>query len=286
MQIEDAEQLKAAILEQFDGLSPRLQQIAQFILDDPHSMGVETLAVISERIGVHASAIVRFAKTFGFDGAVPMQRILKDRLLESQPESVYHRRAREFANISGVCEGEPYDLLVEFVNASSLSLNHLLSAINRQTFEAAVDLINSADTIYVSGFRRSFPVAAYFSYSLQQGGKRTVLVDGVGGLSLMQIGQIGSKDLIIGISFTPYAQETIELLQRAAKAGAASLVITDTTVSPVTRSATCAIQIRNVEARGFRTMSASMCVAQALAVAHAFRDEAGRPQSGKSKRSR
>ena len=76
-----ADELRAAILDRYDGLSKRLQQIARYVLDEPNELALETLAVIADRSGVQPSAIVRFAKSFGFDGASQMQRLFRDGLL-------------------------------------------------------------------------------------------------------------------------------------------------------------------------------------------------------------
>ena len=73
-----AEELRAAILVRYESLSKRLQQIARYVLDEPNAMALETLAVLAERTGVQPSAIVRFAKSFGFDGATQMQRLFRD----------------------------------------------------------------------------------------------------------------------------------------------------------------------------------------------------------------
>src|ERR1700682_3142062 len=67
-----ADELRAAILERYDGLSKRLQQIARHILDQPHEFGIDTLAELAARSGTQPSTIVRFAKSFGFDGASSM----------------------------------------------------------------------------------------------------------------------------------------------------------------------------------------------------------------------
>src|SRR3954468_13148113 len=92
-----AEELRAAILERYDGLSKRLQQIARYVLDEPNELALETLAVIADRSGVQPSAIVRFAKSFGFDGASQMQRLLRDGLLSSHAALGYNERVRNFA---------------------------------------------------------------------------------------------------------------------------------------------------------------------------------------------
>ncbi|MCB2013416.1 MAG: MurR/RpiR family transcriptional regulator [Sphingobium sp.] len=275
--ISDAGQLRAAVLERYEELSPRLQQIAQFLLDDPHSMGVETLAVISDRVKVPASAIVRFAKTFGFEGAGPMQRVLKDSLLATKTTSAYHQRVRHFSsNAEGNPSPTPYQLLKEFSAASTMSLDHISEYVEKAKLAKAVRLIVGAETVYISGFRRSFPVAAYLSYLLQQAGKRAVFIDGVGGYHLQQGRQIRQDDLLLVSSFSPYAPEAIELVEIAKANGVKVLAITDSVVSAVAKNATCILQVRDSEVRGFRTLAASMCLAQSLAISFAFENDATR----------
>ena len=57
-----AEEFRARLLEDYDGLSKRLKQIARYVLDEPNELALETLAVIAKRCGVQPSAIVRFAQ--------------------------------------------------------------------------------------------------------------------------------------------------------------------------------------------------------------------------------
>src|SRR3546814_17957706 len=76
-----AEEFRALVLAHYDGLSRRLQQIARYVLDHPNEVALETLAVIAQRADVQPSAIVRFAKGFGFAGASQMQRLFRDGLL-------------------------------------------------------------------------------------------------------------------------------------------------------------------------------------------------------------
>ena len=61
----DADELRAAILDEYETLSKRLKQIARYVLDEPSAVALETVAVLAERTGVQPSAIVRFAKSFG-----------------------------------------------------------------------------------------------------------------------------------------------------------------------------------------------------------------------------
>lgn len=278
-----AEELRAAILERYDGLSKRLQQIARYVLDEPNELALETLAVIAERSGVQPSAIVRFAKSFGFDGASQMQRLFRDGLLSGHAALGYSERVRNFSQAvdrSGASGGA--ELLSEFVEGNTLALQNLPQTVSDADLTAAVKLLEAADTVFVVGFRRAFPITSYLAYSLQQAGKRTIFVDGVAGLARQQVAMVTPRDLLIAVSYHPYADETVQAVEAAASRGAPVLSISDSLVSPIAKPATVTLQVRESEIRAFRSLSASMCLAQALVIGFAF--ESSRKEDARARK--
>jgi DNA-binding MurR/RpiR family transcriptional regulator len=89
--------LRAAILEQYETLSPGLRRIARYVLDHPNEVAIETVGVIAERCECQPSAIVRFAQAFGYNGASQMQRLFRDGLLSSHSGLSYDERVRNFS---------------------------------------------------------------------------------------------------------------------------------------------------------------------------------------------
>jgi len=265
-----AEELRAEIVARYESLSKRLKQIARYILDEPNDIALETLAVIAERCGVQPSAIVRFAKSFGFEGASQMQRLFRDGLLSNNAALGYSERVRQLDEATSADDAEPADLLSEFVEGNSLAIQNLLQTVSGSDMRTAVDLIMAADTVHIAGFRRSFPVASYLAYSLLQAGKRAVFIDGVGGLGLQQTHAVGADDLLIAVSFHPYSEETVALVNAVRSNGSPILAISDSLVSPVAKPAEHVLQVREAEVRKFRSLSASMCLAQALVINFAF----------------
>lgn len=265
-----AEALRAEIVRRYETLSKRLKQIARYILDEPNDIALETLAVIAERCGVQPSAIVRFAKSFGFEGASQMQRLFRDGLLSNNAALGYSERVRQLDQATNASDAEPADLLAEFVEGNTLAIQNLLQTVSGGDMRAAVDLILAADTVHVVGFRRSFPVASYLAYSLLQAGKRAVFVDGVGGLAKQQVQMIGASDLLIAVSFHPYSEETVGIVDLVRANDGRILAISDSLVSPVAKPADHVLQVRESEVRKFRSLSASMCLAQALVINFAF----------------
>ena len=275
-----AEEFRGLLLERYDGLSKRLKQVARYVLDEPNELALETLAVIAERCGVQPSAIVRFAQSFGFSGASQMQRLFRDGLLSANASLGYGERVRQFSEaVSQTPAGG--GLLLEFVEGNILALQNLSETVSDEEMRGAVDLVAKAAVVHVAGFRRSFPISAYFAYSLQQLGKTVQFIDGVGGLARPQSNTIEAKDLLIAVSFHPYAPETVELVDIAARKGASILSISDSRVSPIAKQATITLQVRDSEVRSFRSLAASMCLAQAVAIGFAFESERTRGRSGK-----
>lgn len=263
------EELCAAIVERFPKLSKRLQQIARYILDEPNEVALETLAVMAERSGVQPSAIVRFAQSFGFDGATQMQRLFRDSLLGNQGSGSYSERVRRL-NAAGNEDVEPIDLLAEFVDGNVEALRQLLETVSKADMRASVDVIDRSSLVHIVGYRRSFPIASYLAYSLLQTGKKVNFLDGVAGLSDQHAKLLQADDLLIAISFQPYAEEALAIVAAAHHAGASILAITDSLVSPIAKQATHVLRIRESEVHGFRSLSASMCLAQALVINLAY----------------
>ena len=279
---QTSEALRAAILEHYEGLSKRLQQIARYVLDEPNTVALETLAVIAERAGVQPSAIVRFAKAIGFDGASQMQRVFRDGLIAGNSVLGYSERVRQFnENVDGRAAGGPSEMLAEFIAGNVLALENLGELLSENDMKTAVRLIAAAETVYVVGFRRSLPVSSYLAYSLQQVDKKTVFIDGVGGLARQQTASIGPDDLLIAVSYYPYAEETVQAVETAIAHRAKVLSISDSLVSPVAKPATLALQVRESEIRKFRSLAASICLAQALVISYAFETTQGRQTTPK-----
>lgn len=272
-QPRELEDLLEAIRARYDELSDRLQRIARHILEEPNDIAFETLAVVAERSNVQPSAIVRFAQAFGFSGASPMQRLVREGLLREDRSVGYAERIRQHRySTSDEPEG-PRELLSEFVQGNILALENLNHALGSRELSEAIEMLHKAETVFVAGFRRSFPVATYLAYMLGQAGKRTVLVDGLAGLQLQQVGGLRAGDLMLAISFAPYSHETLSLVE-AAKGQCPVIAITDSVIGPIAKEADLILQVRESEVRGFRSLAASMCLAQSLAIGMAaLRDE-------------
>lgn len=266
MSIDD---LRGQIRDRYEELSKRLKQVAKYVLDNPTDIGLETLAVIAKRAEVQPSTIVRFAQAFGFEGASEMQRLFRDELLASHSAPAYRERIRRFNQSGKRAAGRAaLDILSEYAEGGILALQHLREDVDINSLEDAIKLLDQAEVVYLVGFRRSFPVVSYMAYGLLKLGKRVMFLDGIAGLISEQAESISGKDVLVIVSYYPYAQESLDVLAIAHANGAPVIAISDSEVSPVVRKAAVSFRVNDAEIRGFRSLTASMCLAQSLVIAY------------------
>lgn len=257
--------LREAIHQRYDRLSPHLQRIARFALDDPGRFALGTVARIAESTEVQPSSIVRFAQAFGFRGFSDMQQVFQVRLIEGAPdhrERILERRIE----LEDRRRDDPLAILHEFADANAESLERLKRDLTRESLFDAIEMIGKARGIYVIGLRRAFPVAAYIFYGLVRSECRCQLLDAVGGMVPQQVATMTAGDLLIAVAFAEYAPLTVDVVQDVHIRGIPTLTITDTAWSPLARNASLAFTIKDPEIHPFRSLAAAMCLVQTLIV--------------------
>lgn len=262
-------ELQEQIRERYDDLSKRLQQVSRYVLDNTNSVAFDTVAIIAERAGVPPSTLIRFANAFNFSGFNEMKQLFRMNLVEETAS--YTDRARLFREMeSEEIPETPFDILQEFSRSNAQALQQLAARTKPEMLEQAVELLANAETIYVVGLRRSFSVAAYLSYALSHLECRPVLLDGMGGMFREQVSRITGRDLLVSISFSPYAEETVMISEIAASAGARQIVITDSQISPLATFSDLCFVVKEAQVDAFRSQSATLCLVQSLMIALAY----------------
>jgi DNA-binding MurR/RpiR family transcriptional regulator len=217
--------------------------------------------------------VMRFAKHFGFDGYTALQRVFRERLAQQiSPARSYQTRIRQ-AIESGARNLSSADIAHALVESSIAGMEELQSSLNSQAFEDAVKLLAEAQTIWLMASRRSYPVSTYLAYALQHTDKRVQHITAVGGMQDGQLRGIQSGDVMIAISFAPYAEETVSIVRQAHAKGARIISIIDSSLSPLARYSTSALQVQETSVFGFRALTNTMAIAQSLFMALAYRLE-------------
>jgi DNA-binding MurR/RpiR family transcriptional regulator len=262
--------LRDVIIERRERLPKRLMQIADFALAQPQEIAFRTVADIAGLAGVQPSALVRFAQTLGYQGFSDFQGVFRAHARNQWPDYGTRLEALRALSADGSISG---DLFGGFVEASILSLRRGHQSVDGASLARAIDVLAGADIIFLLAARRSFPVAAYLAYALRRLGIRCELAEQAVGLAPEQVELLRPTDAVLVVSFTPYAQSSVDITAAAFRRGVPVVAITDSPFSPLVQSASVWLEIAEADHLGFRSLSATFALAATLAVATARQRE-------------
>ena len=267
---KDYEDLIRVIHDRYDGMSKSYQKIALYLTQNPNDVAVRSVNSIGESSGVHASSFVRFAQALGYEGFKDLQSLFQKRLSTAAPgfEARVKALEKELGERTDRSEmGFMHDLVVRDI----ASLKEMLTDIPPEDLAEAVSLLEKADVVYLMGQLRSAPVVELLRYILTMLGKRCVLLDPGGGLATHMARAMQKTDLLFAVSFRFYANEVVNVVEEAAGRGIPIVAISDSTLSPLAKSARVLFAVPEHEYTFSRSLAAPMCLAQALTVALAAR---------------
>ncbi len=271
---DNYEDLTQAVHDHYDGLSKSYQKVARFVTQNPNDIAMLSVNALSARCGVHASSLVRFAQQFGFKGFKELQVIFQNRLATAAPGFDARIKALKSDLDMHTREGMR-GFLSDLVVRDITSLENLMAGTSEEDLARAVDLLEQADTIYLVGQLRSEPIANLMRYILTMLGRKTTFLDTAGGLATQMAKVMQPGDVLLAVSFRFYATEVVNITEDAAAHGVPIIAISDSTLSPLAKTAEVLFAVPEDEYAFSRSLAAPMCLAQALMVALASRLQKG-----------
>ena len=276
VQPSSPEGLIELIQRESERLTPRMRDAARYALEHPNELALNPVALVAARAGIAPSAFIRLAKTLGYEGYSALQAVFREPL-RSPVKPTFSERIRHYGGEQTLDNpSDPAEVLRAFSRANIVSLEHLQAGAASLPLQRAISLIENARVVHVLGLRRSYAVAAYLAYALNRVGQAAVQINGLGGAIAEQASAVHAQDLLIAISFPPYAADTLAVCEAVRQRGAKRLAITNAFLSPVARDADLVLEVDDAELLGFRSLTSAMCLAQTLAMGLAFSKRAAR----------
>jgi DNA-binding MurR/RpiR family transcriptional regulator len=269
----DADAFLSGVRARFEELSGQLKKIARHLEKTREQITLEGVQEYARHCDVQPSAIVRFAKHFGFSGYSEMQSLFRARAVRRLAfDRAYEERMRKLVG-PGDTKLSPARIAHEVIGGCIASLQSLQRDLPDAQFDAAVTLMLESPVLWLVATRRAFPVGAYLNYAFQFTGKPVHWLNGIGHMQLGQLRALAAGDVIIAISFEPYAAETIEVVRVAHERGAQVIAITDSRLSPLAAFAKVTLLTQDGSTFGFRSLTSTHGLAQSLFLALAYRME-------------
>ncbi len=258
-EVKRRDQFLAQLRASFPSLTPQFQAAARYVLDHPEEMSITSMRTIASHAGVRPATLVRLAQSLGFEGWQEIRELFVAAVRRGpQP---YANRAKKV-----VRTGNAGRILTDMVDAQQRNLAHLRAQSDQSTdaLTRAVDLLGAAQTVHIAGFRACFPIAFSFHYLYRLFRSSVQLIRGDAGALEMELRALGPKDVLFAVSFEPYSQEIIRVVNTASEAGCRVIALTDSSVSPIALQADCVLPFSNESPSFFPSISAGVAAVEVL----------------------
>lgn len=222
MAIPDEEAPESPLAARLRSISGELTKseavIAQWLILNEASLGLETGASVAAKTGVSEITVSRFLKRAGFKGLAGLKEELQAALVNHHmsPSDRYFR----------LLDGEIGAILKRDADA----VLALAEEVERPAWPLAMDAIAGADEIFVVGFQTVRGIAEDFARRLGivRGSVRFVSPhdDGLAEWIPSQRRRTEKRCLVM-VDMAPYAREAPAILRMAAEFGIATVVVTD-----------------------------------------------------------
>jgi DNA-binding MurR/RpiR family transcriptional regulator len=211
------------IREIYVHLSPGYRRIADFLLNRYQEAAFMTAAQVGRASDVDTTLVVRFAQRLGYPGF---------------PELIDDIQADVKRDLQAVYEPSPEDkspgsILQRTLSQDRNNLEYVSLHTDRVAFQKAVELLDTAPRIFVTGDGTAIYLAEAFATRLLMLGMAAHLVSSeLSGQAAMAVG-IKPGDLVMGIGATPLAVGVAAIVKLTRQAGAHTIGIVDSPTNPV-----------------------------------------------------
>ena len=260
MQNENNRDIIELIDDHYIKMSKSHKKIAGFIKEHYDQAVFMTAAKIGEILEISESTVVRFASGLGFDGYPDFQRKLaewvKDKLnTVSKMGAKYGKSSQS-------------EILTSVLRSDMEKIGNTLETVDPAAFEAAVDAIREAKTVYIVGIRTCEPLADFLSFYLNMVRGNVVQVKTTSASEIFeQMIRIHEKDVLVGISFPRYSMRTLKAMEFANDRNAKVIAITDSIHSPMNLYSSCNLLAKSDMVSIVDSLVAPLSLINALVVA-------------------
>lgn len=252
--------LFSLINEMLPSFSKGHKLIANYILSHYDKAAFMTAQKLGKIVGVSESTVVRFASSLGYDGYPALQKALQE-LVRNKLTAVQRIEVTNQQMSSD-------DLLGNVLNQDIDRIRLTLAETSKEDFHSAVELITQSETIYIMGTRSSASLAGFLNYYLSLIFPHVKLVQSTTTSELYEkIMRIDESDVMIGVSFPRYSNQTLRALKYAKSNGAKVISFTDSKSSPLAKYSDALLLARSDMASFADSLVAPFSLANALIAA-------------------
>jgi len=260
----EAPDIQVRLKEIYHALPEALRRIADALMSDPLLGALWGIEEMAERSGVSVGTVMRFSKRLGYRGFSEFRDALRE-ACQSRSEGAPLEALEAPTDV--------FWALAEVARRDAENLDRFLKSVDRATLEASTQLLTKAQHRVLLGRGVSNVMCQIMAFNLTQAGLPCIAA--IPADFSNQVANLGSRDLLVVVSFAPFSRETVDAAAFAKRQGIPVLAFTDRADSPLARSATQTVVLPSEDFLFSFGLSTFSVLSHALAVAVAAMDPAG-----------
>ncbi len=229
------QKIVADLLVLLPSLTPKLRAAAKLVIDKPNAVATTSMRSLAQQAGVTAPTMIRLAKKLGFENYSQFKTVFCDAI----DNFSFEQRASQLQHAFET-EGEGI-IVRELAESGHRNIQHFYDNLDVEACCRAADLIINASSAYVVAASGPHWIGAYMQYV----GKMAVphfRVRRTSGDGLVEgLITIGEDDVVLAMTYNPYARQTVEAIEFALSRGAKLVYLTDSQAAPMADRATVLI---------------------------------------------
>ncbi|MFP3960421.1 MAG: MurR/RpiR family transcriptional regulator [Spirochaetaceae bacterium] len=210
-----------------DRMTPKLQQLAEYLISNYKVAAFETVAGMAKQAGVSEATVVRLADALDYRGFSEMLEDLQ-RVLRHELEAFEHIRhtysGKELRNL---------DAIQAVVSNEQANIARFPENVRVEEVRRVVDTVAEADKTIVIGLYAEAYLAQYFGYNFGKVRENVVIVNQDNADLFNLLLSCTERTVVFIFAFPRYLHRAQEIGEAFRKEGAAIIGISDSVASPL-----------------------------------------------------
>lgn len=227
-QLNRPQNFRERVEEHYPQLGKQRQRVVKYVNDNLRTAVFLTINQLARQVGVDAATVVRTAQDLGFRGYGEFIESARELFLETS--TPYEIARREIQQSPG-----PEQAVLSSLHQEIENLQRLAAEINPEQLVCVARRIREANRVLVVGLDLASTLSEHLIYTLQSIGLNAQAATAGGGRLRNHLVSLGQGDLVIAITFRRGLRETVGAAQAAREAGAYTVALTDSELSPLVK---------------------------------------------------
>lgn len=238
--------------------------IADLLMSDPLLGALWGIESMAERAKVSVGSVMRFAKRLGYRGFSDFRDALREACSLRSGEA-------ELEQLE--VPTDMFGTLGEVVRRDGDHMARMIQAVDHTLLESAAQVLVEANHRVILGRGVGHVMGQIFAFYLTQAGVPCIAA--LPSDFSNQVANLGPKDLLVVISFSPYSRETVDAAIFAKQNGIPILAFSDRKDSPLAPYADILIPVPSEDLLFSFSLTSFAALSHAFAIVLASRDQSG-----------